>query len=178
MSVQSKEFVKSLLVVDPEDRMGADEALGAVWLNRRMTATVRNPHAEEFESATNSIIRYSKYSKLKKMALMVVAHRSSSGQIGILRKVFQKYDTKKDGQLSIEEFKAALHDAGYPEDKCEEIFHSVVCVFSARVKSISLYRYFVGPHTCLSLLLFSIKNKNVSLHRIWMVRVVFAIRNF
>eukprot|EP00977_Amphora_coffeiformis_P018872 scaffold6764_cov169-Amphora_coffeaeformis.AAC.10 len=125
LSAQSKEFVKSLLVVDPEERMDADEALGAVWLNRRMTATVRNPHAEEFEGATNSIVRYAKYSKLKKMALMVVAHRSSSNEIGILRKVFQKYDTKKDGQLSIEEFKAALHDAGYPEDKCEEIFHSV-----------------------------------------------------
>lgn len=126
MSAQSKEFIKSLLVVDPEERLDADEALSAVWLNRRMTATVRNPHAEEFEGATNCILRYSKYSKLKKMALMVVAHRSTSTQIGILRKVFQKYDTKRDGQLSIEEFRAALHDAGYPEEECEEMFHSVV----------------------------------------------------
>ena len=38
------------------------------------------------------MIRYAGYSKLKKMALMVVAHKSSSEEIGILRKIFQKYD--------------------------------------------------------------------------------------
>ena len=126
LSAQSKEFVRSLLVVDPQERLDADEALSAVWLNRRLTATVRNPYEEELEGATNSIVRYSNYSKLKKMALMVVAHKSSTQEIGILRKIFQKYDTQKDGQLSYDEFKAALQDAGVPEDECERIFDSVV----------------------------------------------------
>lgn len=126
LSAQSKEFVKSLLVVDPEERLDADEALSDIWLNRRLTATVRNPYEEEIEGATNSIVRYANYSKLKKMALMVVAHKSSTQEIGILRKIFQKYDTKKDGQLSYEEFKAALGDAGVAEDECERIFDSVV----------------------------------------------------
>ena len=126
LSAQSKEFVKSLLVVDPEERLDAEEALSAVWLNRRLTATVRNPYEEEIEEATSSIVRYANYSKLKKMALMVVAHKSSAQEIGILRKIFQKYDTKKDGQLSFEEFKAALGDAGVAEEECERIFDSVV----------------------------------------------------
>ena len=49
LSRQAKEFIKDLLVVDPEDRMTADEALRAAWLNRRFQATVRNPLAEELE---------------------------------------------------------------------------------------------------------------------------------
>ena len=125
LSPQSKEFVRDLLVVDPEERLTADEALGAVWLNRRMTATVRNPYEDEIKSAHHSIVKYAKYSKLKKMALMVVAHKSSTTEIGILRKIFQKYDTKRDGQLSYEEFRAALIDAGYGEQECEELFNSV-----------------------------------------------------
>lgn len=126
LSAQSKEFVKSLLVVDPEERLDADESLGCVWLNRRMTATVRNPYEEEIESAKNSLVRYAGYSKLKQVALMVVAHKSSTQEIGILRKVFQKYDTKKDGQLSYEEFKAAMHDAGFGDEDYQRMFDSVV----------------------------------------------------
>lgn len=130
LSAQSKEFVNSLLVVDPEDRCDADEALGSVWLNRRLTATVRNPHDEEIKNAKSSMVRYSGFSKLKKVALMVVAHKSSTSEIGILRKVFQKYDTKRDGQLSFEEFKAAMHDAGYGDDDYQRMFDAVVSKFN------------------------------------------------
>jgi calcium-dependent protein kinase len=104
----------------------ADDALGASWLNRRYSATVRNPHEEEIEIAQQSMFRYAGYSKLKRVALMVIAHKSSSQEIGILRKVFQKYDTKRDGQLSFEEFKAAIAESGINESKHQEIFDAVV----------------------------------------------------
>ena len=136
VSAQSKEFVDSLLVVDPEERLTADEALGSMWLNRRFTATVRNPYEGEISNSRESMLRYANYSKLKKVALMVVAHKSSSEQIGILRKVFQKYDTKRDGQLSYEEFKAAIHDAGYGEDDYRKIFDAVVSTFCSHHRSL------------------------------------------
>lgn len=126
MSAQAKAFVEDLLVVDPDERANAEEALSASWLNRRFGATVRNPHMEEMDLAQQSLVQYSNYSKLKKVALMVVAHKSTSSEIGILRKVFQKYDTKRDGQLSYEEFQAALADAGYSNDQCRQIFDGVV----------------------------------------------------
>lgn len=148
LSAQSKEFVRSLLVVDPEERLDADEALSAVWLNRRLTATVRNPYEEELEGATNSIVRYANYSKLKKMALMVVAHKSSTQEIGILRKIFQKYDTQKDGQLSYDEFKAALQDAGVPEDECERIFDSVVRWKLCFFEMLPFYFSFLSSKCC------------------------------
>lgn len=126
VSQQSKEFVKDLLVLDPEDRLTAQEALSAAWLNRRYSATVRNPHTEELESAHQSMVKYSKYSKLKKVALMVVAHKSTSDEIGILRKIFQKYDSKGQGYLSREAFHMAIKDAGYTTEQSKEIFDALV----------------------------------------------------
>jgi calcium-dependent protein kinase len=126
LSSQSKAFIQELLVIDPEERATAAEALSASWLNRRFGATVRNPYEEEIDSAQKSIIRFAGYNKLKKVALMVIAHRSSSEEIGILRKVFQKYDTARDGQLSYDEFRAALEDVGYDEEEYRKIFDAVV----------------------------------------------------
>jgi calcium-dependent protein kinase len=114
------------LVVDPDDRATAAEASSASWLNRRMAATVRNARDDEIKSAKASILKYSKYSKLQKMALMVIAHKSTSAEIGILRKIFEQYDTEKDGQLSYEEFKAAIKEAGLSEDDYRNIFDAVV----------------------------------------------------
>lgn len=125
ISRQGKAFVDDLLVVDPEDRATSDEALRAAWLNRRYGATVRNPHMEEMDSAKTSIKRFANYSKLRKVALMVVAHKSTSAEIGILRKVFQQYDTKGYGQLNYDEFKAALNEAGYTDDEYRQIFDAV-----------------------------------------------------
>lgn len=70
ISKQGKAFVDDLLVVDPEDRATSDEAMKASWLNRRFSATVRNPYVEEIESVKNSIVKYADYSKLRKVALM------------------------------------------------------------------------------------------------------------
>lgn len=121
ISAQAKDFVDSLLVVDPVERATAEEALSMSWLNKRFSATVRNPHSEEEDSAHASLLKFANYSKLKKVALMVIAHKSTSEEIGILRKVFQKYDTEKNGVLSYEEFKKGFDAAGLSETDCRKM---------------------------------------------------------
>ena len=59
-------------------------------------------------------------------ALMVIAHKSTSDEIGILRKIFEKYDTNKDGVIGLDEFKATLHIYGYSDDELESIFNGMV----------------------------------------------------
>jgi len=125
ISKQAKAFVNDLLQVDPDDRATTDEALKASWLNRRFGATVRSPHLEEMDNAKTSIKKFANYSKLRKVALMVVAHKSTSAEIGILRKVFQEYDKKGCGQLNYDQFKAALQEAGYTDDEYRKIFDAV-----------------------------------------------------
>jgi Ca2+-binding EF-hand superfamily protein len=57
---------------------------------------------------------------------MVVAHKSSSEEIGILRKLFQKYDSRRDGVISYEEFCGALADSGQSKEDLRDMFEAVV----------------------------------------------------
>jgi serine/threonine protein kinase len=125
-SSQAMHFVQDLLQFDPDQRATAEEALGATWLNRRFGASVRSPRSDEMDSARNSMIKFADYSRLRKVALMVVAHKSTSEEIGILRKVFQEYDKNRDGTLNYQEFKAAITQAGYTDDDYRKIFDAVV----------------------------------------------------
>lgn len=125
VSKQGKAFVEDLLVTDPDDRATADEALRLSWLRRRHEASVRDPHEGELENVKRSINRFVGYPKLRKVALLIVAHRSNSLQIGRLRKVFQHYDTNNEGALNYEKFKATLHDVGYSEEDYREVFNAV-----------------------------------------------------
>lgn len=126
ISNQAKVFVEDLLVSDPEDRLTANEAICSLWLNKRSMATVRGPTEAEFDFSTNNIQNYTNYSKLKKLALMVIAHKSTSEEIGILRKIFQKYDTRGDGSIKYPDFKKAVSRYGFTEKELHDMFDGVV----------------------------------------------------
>lgn len=126
VSAQAKAFVEDLLVADPEDCPTAEEAAGNMWLNKRHGATVRAPTMDEVSESNKCLKAFAGYSKLKKLSLMVIAHKSTSEEIGILRKLFQHYDTDKTGCLSFDEFKAAMEQHGHSEEEVEEMFEAVV----------------------------------------------------
>ena len=67
ISDQAKAFVEDLLVLDPEDRLDSLNALSCSWLNKRFAATSRAPQIEEESMASDAMIRYAGYTKLKKM---------------------------------------------------------------------------------------------------------------
>ena len=57
---------------------------------------------------------------------MVIAHKSTSEEIGILRKVFEKYDTDRSGSISQDEFKKALESYGYTDEEVDNMFKGLV----------------------------------------------------
>ena len=125
----AKDFVRDLLVVEPDERLDAERASSCVWLNKRFTASVRGPKECEILQAKYSMTRYAGYTKLKKMALMVIAHRSTCDEIGILRKVFQKYASRnKSGCISYPEFSEAWKESGLPAENTKMIFNAVVSI--------------------------------------------------
>jgi len=131
----AKDFVRDLLVVDPDERLDAERASSCVWLNKRFSATVRGPKEFEILQAKHSIARYAGYTKLKKMALMVVAHRSTCEEIGILRKVFQKYaERDTGGSISYPEFNEAWKESGLPPEDTKAIFDAVDLDGSGRIR--------------------------------------------
>lgn len=125
ISNQAKRFIEDLLVSDPADRVSADEALPSTWLNRNDTATLRGPNEAELTNVCRCIQRYVTYPKLRKLSLMILAHQSTSDEVGFLRKVFQQYDSNRNGTLDYDEFRAALEDVGYTEDDCSTVFDAV-----------------------------------------------------
>lgn len=120
VSKQAKSFVSDLLQFAPDDRPTAAVALRNNWLFARGSLNLRETTRDNIQA---SMELYADYSKLKKLALMVIAHKSTSEEIGFLRKAFQRYDTETDGMLSFAEFEKALEDYGYSHEELENMFH-------------------------------------------------------
>eukprot|EP00934_Nitzschia_sp_Nitz4_P009415 Nitzschia sp. Nitz4//scaffold133_size116822//56256//65702//NITZ4_003807-RA/size116822-snap-gene-0.16-mRNA-1//-1//CDS//3329535396//9405//frame0 len=150
ISNQAQEFIGDLLVLDPEERADADTALRSTWLNRRHAATTRAANEEEEEKARSSMLRYVGYSKLKKMALMVIAHKSSSEEIGILRKVFQKFDSRRDGSISFEEFCEVMSTFGYAQEDLKTMFDAVDLDGTGRIRYTEFLAATIEAHGAIS----------------------------
>jgi len=139
VSSQAKNFVRALLVSDPDKRADAESALKLAWLahfdrqsnHKNKLADLRE---EQEQLARASMLRYAGYPKLKKMALMVVAHKSSSEEIGILKKLFKKYDSRHDGSIWFEEFCKTMSGHGYVEEELRNIFDAMDLSGSGGIK--------------------------------------------
>ena len=57
---------------------------------------------------------------------MIIAHKSTAEEIGILRKVFQRFDTKKKGQIVFEEFKLGFAEYDFSDEELAHLFKGIV----------------------------------------------------
>lgn len=119
------EFIYRLLILDPTQRPDAEMLLKAPWLNERAKLdTVIHSHREKL--VCESMSKYVGYSRIKKMALMVVAHKSNQDEIGDLKQLFEKYDSRQDGSISFQEFEEAMRTFDYTNEDLQIIFDSMV----------------------------------------------------
>lgn len=125
VSDDAKDFVSKLLIVDPKKRMTAEMALKHPWIVGREQLPDDLPSEETLSKIDDSLLNYRQTSKLKKLALTVIAHRSTQREILELRKWFEQYDTERDGVLSYEEFREALKKVNYSKEDLDEIFCSL-----------------------------------------------------
>jgi len=63
---------------------------------------------DQMDRIQSSILAFSEYAKLKKLALLIVAYKSTTEEIGFLRAMFEKFDTEKDGEITEDEFQRVL----------------------------------------------------------------------
>jgi serine/threonine protein kinase len=125
VSEDAKDFISKLLVVDPKERLDAAQALGHKWIVNRERLHDEVPSEEVLSKVDGSLLNYRHTSRLKKLALTVIAHRSTTAEMQKLRSIFQEFDKTQDGVLSFDEFRQALEKMNYPEDTLTEIFDSV-----------------------------------------------------
>jgi calcium-dependent protein kinase len=126
VSEQAKTFVANLIVLNPDERPTAEEAKQSMWLNARHTSSVSSVRTEDDMSVVrNSLEQFSQLKKLQKLALMVIAHKSSSEEIGFLRRAFKRYDTDKNGTIELPEFKKCLSKYDYSDEYLQHLFEQV-----------------------------------------------------
>jgi calcium-dependent protein kinase len=161
VSEAGKDFVSHLLVVDPRYRYTSENALNHTWIVDRQSLSDERPSEIVLRNIDSSLIDYTQASHLKKLALNIIAHQSSSTQILHLRKVFDMYDTEKNGVITYSEFKQALKKMNYTEELLRQIFDSVVS--TTRVFALLLALHHVMSYQIISYHLIS--SHITSLHR-------------
>ena len=123
ISSEGKNFVQNLLVTDPDSRLSAPEALRSDWLRKH--ADKRSNHGcdkEMLQNLRSSLSNYTTNSALKKLALMIIAHRSSqTSEINKIRNIFEKLDVEINGVISKRELSKAIGEF-YSEEELSNIF--------------------------------------------------------
>jgi len=125
-SAESKEFISSLLKVDPQLRLTAVEALKNPWLSKEINLSDTKPNPELVSDVAKNLVNYAACNDLKKVALNIIAKRSNADEIFELRKVFGDYDRENTGSISLQEFMEALGESGYyTAEEMKTIFNEV-----------------------------------------------------
>jgi len=126
ISVEAKDFITKLLVLDPKVRSQAVQAQDHEWMHKEFKLEDRAP-AEALTGRVNThLSAYKNNVPLKKLALNVIAHRSTTGEILNLRKAFDQFDTANNGVISFDEFMAALQDkCAYSKSEIKSMFDSI-----------------------------------------------------
>jgi len=122
ISDEAKKFISSCIQIDPSHRPRAEVALRADFLTKRPH---HNFNVHTMKKVQESLVAYAQCNKLKQLALMVIAHKSSMDEVTKLRQVFSKYDSDKDGIISLTEFKTALADSNFSEEDIDTIFQKL-----------------------------------------------------
>jgi len=126
ISDEAKDFIDKLLVMDPKVRYNAKQAQAHKWMNKEFKLEDRAPTESLTGRVRDILSAYKNNVPLKKLALNVIAHRSTTDEIINLRKAFDQFDTANNGVISSEEFKAALSDnCSYTETEIKEMFDSI-----------------------------------------------------
>lgn len=92
VSKEAKDFITSLLQMDPLDRPRADAALKSNWMKKQFPPGAPNPKLQPSDrlDARQRIHEYGKETKLKRLALLFLAHKSTTSEIAKMRELFEE----------------------------------------------------------------------------------------
>jgi len=115
ISDEAKDLIKQMLTFDAVKRPTASQLLDHGWLKKeakRPAATI------VVGSLTSKLKAWRSASKLKKVALTVIAKQLCDADIEELKKTFEGMDENRDGTLTIQELKEGMlsHKVEIPDD--------------------------------------------------------------
>jgi calcium-dependent protein kinase len=110
ISSHGKDFISKMLTLDPAKRPSAAEMQEHPWIHdhaAKPTGSITRDIAGKMKS-------FSAASKLKKVALTVIAQQINDKDVEELRKTFAILDANNDGSLTMKEMQDGLKQAGLP----------------------------------------------------------------
>lgn len=122
LSDPARDFLASLLVVDPVKRLSAQAALSHPWVKERHHIESSLLDARSLESLRS----FGKMSQFRRNVMYTMAWSLSSEDRIELRKQFLSIDKDKGGTISLKEFKDVLtHRFNVGSSEAEELFKSL-----------------------------------------------------
>lgn len=132
VSSLAREFIKTLLVTDPQKRPLAREAQKHKWMqewasrSRKGNDNVLNPNV------VKALVNFKEFSDMRKLLCEVLSFTLLPDQIKELRREFEKIDTDGSGEISLAALKQVLMtNAGagslgaLTEEEVEDIFNAM-----------------------------------------------------
>ena len=109
VSPQAIDLLRKLLVVDPESRLSADEALTHPWFVQSFPDVLLPITKEVIDSLRNYRVK----SKFQSEAYAIIVKCLNVSQIRDMKETFMALDREKNGFLSFQEVEQGLLAAGY-----------------------------------------------------------------
>ncbi|KAH9258089.1 hypothetical protein BASA81_003652 [Batrachochytrium salamandrivorans] len=114
-------LVSNLLITDVNKRWTADQALASEWFE-----SIHLPWSGEDlvleQNIVQALERFANYTKLKKTAMLVLAHQCSGRELNALRNVFVALDSDNSGTISFPELQKLMVNQGMDEQEAHRLF--------------------------------------------------------
>mmetsp|Transcript_11799 Transcript_11799/g.24897 ORF Transcript_11799/g.24897 Transcript_11799/m.24897 type:complete len:773 (-) Transcript_11799:166-2484(-) len=126
------DFIKSLLILDPSKRPGAEDVQKHPWMQLMKRASSVGSEEETYldEKVVNGLVSYKELSHTTKFLCEVLSFTLQPDQLVGLREEFEKMDVEGKGEISLACFKSALlarSDDSHllSEEDIEDIFNGL-----------------------------------------------------
>jgi len=114
VSSPAKDFVKKLLVVDPDARLSAEEALAHPWIANRQIG--RPSSAGMDGQVVEALHGFAQASQFRRACMSVMAWSLTNEERAKVRDAFIELDTNKTGTITMYELKTVLLDKFQVQD--------------------------------------------------------------
>ncbi|CAB9517328.1 MAP kinase-activated protein kinase 2 (Fragment) [Seminavis robusta] len=111
----------------PAESYSSQDSRKVCWSSSKHGSFRDGSHdIEMMDRIQASIQAFAQYNTLKRLALMVIAYKSTASEIGWLRSTFNQFDLLHNGEISLGEFTQALSDVyDYSDEEMEALFEAM-----------------------------------------------------
>lgn len=115
VSAKAQDFVEKLLVVDPEKRMSAQEALSHGWVAQRDSLEEQKENMNE--DIAQSLVHFGQISTFRRACMNMMAWSLTNEERASVRDAFVALDKDRSGTVTLQEFKIVLEDKFHIHDE-------------------------------------------------------------